>query len=227
MLPLYLQGRSNPPNKRKKKKKEPIVVPKKRKKELVVELDCNSSDKEPPELPKLCSDKHVADLILVVLSFLQWHQWMKEPTIAKAQVQKSEFAVQTTTRRNGNKNTLGASPFWRHARSWCSQELEQCFFQVCPHPSSCQQGDIMKHPETCRVLHKASRSALHQKPGFVTCFWWHVAQYVAQIQCCWPAYTFTRPCCNQWNPYSRQTSWPSVQHNKAHRQWQCQFQLAS
>ena len=111
MLPLYLQGRSNPPNKRKKKKKEPIVVPKKRKKELVVELDCNSSDKEPPDLPKLSSDKHVADLILVVLSLLQWHQWMEQPTIAKAQLQKSEFAEQTTARRNGNKDTLGASPF--------------------------------------------------------------------------------------------------------------------
>jgi hypothetical protein len=57
----------------KKKKKEPVVVPKKRKKELVVELDCNSSDKEPPELPTLNSDKHVGGWILVVSSLFQWH----------------------------------------------------------------------------------------------------------------------------------------------------------
>jgi hypothetical protein len=77
------------------------VVPKKRKKEhLVVEMDCNSSDEdEPPELPKLSSDKHVANWILVVSSLLQWHQWMKQPTIAKAQVRKSEFAVKWLVRQ--------------------------------------------------------------------------------------------------------------------------------
>ena len=76
------------------------MVPKKRKKELVVELDCNSSDEdEPPELPKLSSDKHVADWILVVSSLLQWHQWMNQLTIAKAQVRKSEFAVQWLVRQ--------------------------------------------------------------------------------------------------------------------------------
>jgi hypothetical protein len=61
MLPHYLQGGSDPTNRTEYEKKKPIVVPKKRKKELLVELDCNSSDEEPPELPKLSSDKHVAD----------------------------------------------------------------------------------------------------------------------------------------------------------------------
>ncbi len=78
------------------------IPAKKRKKKLtepVVEVDCNTSDEEPPELPRLCSDKHVADWILVVSSLLQWHQWMKQPTIAKAQVRKSEFAVQWLVRQ--------------------------------------------------------------------------------------------------------------------------------
>ncbi len=59
-----------------------------------MELDCNSSDKKPKELPTLNSDKHVGGWILVASSLFQWHQRLKQPTIAKAQVQKSDFAVQ-------------------------------------------------------------------------------------------------------------------------------------
>jgi hypothetical protein len=53
--------------------------------------DDDSSDEE---LPLLCDDKHVLDWIQVVSSLLQWHQWMKQSSIAKSQVRKSHFAVQ-------------------------------------------------------------------------------------------------------------------------------------
>jgi len=50
-------------------------------------------------LPKLSSDKHVADWILVVSSLLQWHEWMKQNTIPKAQVRKSQYAVRWLMRK--------------------------------------------------------------------------------------------------------------------------------
>jgi hypothetical protein len=73
---------------------------KKRKKRKQPVLECSSSDDEDlPEVPPLSSDKHVADWRLLVSSLLQWHQWMKQPTIAKAQVRKSHFAVQWLVRQ--------------------------------------------------------------------------------------------------------------------------------
>ena len=56
--------------------------------------DDNDSSSSDDELPPLSDDKHVSDWILVVSSLLQWHQWMKQSTIAKSKVRKSHFAVQ-------------------------------------------------------------------------------------------------------------------------------------
>jgi hypothetical protein len=47
-----------------------------------------------PEEQRLSNDAHIQDWILVVSSLLQWHQWMKQPTIAKQQVKSSHLAVQ-------------------------------------------------------------------------------------------------------------------------------------
>ncbi len=58
----------------------------------------NRKDKN-PELRKLNSEAHVADWILIVSSLLQWHQWMKQSTIPKAQVIKSHCAVQWLMRQ--------------------------------------------------------------------------------------------------------------------------------
>ena len=46
----------------------------------------------------LCFESHVTDWILAVSSLLQWHQWMKQPNIRRAQVKKSRHAVQWLTR---------------------------------------------------------------------------------------------------------------------------------
>ncbi len=56
--------------------------------------DDNDSSSSDDELALLSDDKHVSDWILVVSSLLQWHQWMKQSSIAKSQVRKSHFAVQ-------------------------------------------------------------------------------------------------------------------------------------
>ncbi|KAI2511185.1 hypothetical protein MHU86_3150 [Fragilaria crotonensis] len=48
----------------------------------------------PPEEQRLRNEAHVSDWILVILSLLTWHQWMKQPTIAKKQVKASHVAVQ-------------------------------------------------------------------------------------------------------------------------------------
>jgi hypothetical protein len=53
--------------------------------------DDDSINKE--EMPPLSNHEHVSDWILIVSSLLEWHQWMKQSTIAKSQVQKSNFAV--------------------------------------------------------------------------------------------------------------------------------------
>ena len=45
---------------------------------------------------------HVTDWILAVSSLLQWHQWMKQPKIRRAQVEKSRFAVQWLMRHVAN-----------------------------------------------------------------------------------------------------------------------------
>jgi Plavaka transposase len=42
----------------------------------------------------LCFESHVTDWILAVSSLLQWHQWMKQSTIPRHQVAKSQHAVQ-------------------------------------------------------------------------------------------------------------------------------------
>ena len=47
-----------------------------------------------PEEQRLRNEAHVTDWILVVSSLLTWHQWMKQPTIAKKQVKGSHGAVQ-------------------------------------------------------------------------------------------------------------------------------------
>ncbi|KAI2489948.1 hypothetical protein MHU86_24629 [Fragilaria crotonensis] len=52
-----------------------------------------------PELQRLSNEAHLADWILVVSSLLQWHQWMKQSTISKAQVTKSHCAVQWLMRQ--------------------------------------------------------------------------------------------------------------------------------
>jgi hypothetical protein len=41
---------------------------------------------ETPEEQRLSNKLHIQDWILVVSLLLQWHQWMKQPTIAKEQV---------------------------------------------------------------------------------------------------------------------------------------------
>jgi hypothetical protein len=48
----------------------------------------------PPEEQRLRNEAHVSDWILVISSLLTWHQWMKQPTIAKKQVKASHVAVQ-------------------------------------------------------------------------------------------------------------------------------------
>jgi len=45
-----------------------------------------------PEEQRLSNELHIQDWILVVSSLLQWHQWMKQPTIAKEQVKNSHLA---------------------------------------------------------------------------------------------------------------------------------------
>ena len=47
-----------------------------------------------PEEQRLSNELHIQDWILVVSSLLQWHQWMKQPTIAKEQVRNSHLATQ-------------------------------------------------------------------------------------------------------------------------------------
>ena len=52
-----------------------------------------------PELQRLHNEAHIADWILVVSSLLQWHQWMKQPSIPKAQVKKSHSGIQWLIRQ--------------------------------------------------------------------------------------------------------------------------------
>ena len=47
-----------------------------------------------PEVQRQQNEAHISDWILVVLSLLTWHQWMKQPTIAKKQIKGSHLAVQ-------------------------------------------------------------------------------------------------------------------------------------
>jgi hypothetical protein len=47
-----------------------------------------------PEEQRLRNEAHIFDWILVVSSLLTWHQWMKQPTIAKKQIKGSHVAVQ-------------------------------------------------------------------------------------------------------------------------------------
>jgi hypothetical protein len=55
--------------------------------------DDDDSSSSNDELPPHSDDKHVSDWILVVSSLLQWHQWMKQSTIAKSQVRKLHVAM--------------------------------------------------------------------------------------------------------------------------------------
>ncbi len=50
-------------------------------------------------LQRLQNVKHIEDWILIVSSLLQWHQWMKQSIISKAQVRKSHCAVQWLMRQ--------------------------------------------------------------------------------------------------------------------------------
>ena len=52
-----------------------------------------------PEEQRLSNVNHIDDWILVVSSLLQWHQWMKQPIIAKEQVKSSHLAVQWLIRK--------------------------------------------------------------------------------------------------------------------------------
>jgi hypothetical protein len=52
-----------------------------------------------PEEQRLSNELHIQDWILVVSSLLQWHQWMKQPTIAKEQVKNSHLATQWLIRQ--------------------------------------------------------------------------------------------------------------------------------
>ena len=52
-----------------------------------------------PEEQRLSNELHIQDWILVVSSLLQWHQWMKQPTIAKVQVKNSHLAVKWLIRQ--------------------------------------------------------------------------------------------------------------------------------
>ncbi len=47
-----------------------------------------------PEEQRLRNEAHIFDWILVVSSLLTWHQWMKQPTIAKKQIKGSHVAMQ-------------------------------------------------------------------------------------------------------------------------------------
>ena len=58
-----------------------------------------ASDDVPPEVQLLSNEKHIADWILVVSSLLQWHQWMKQSSIPKSKVRKSQLAVQWLMRK--------------------------------------------------------------------------------------------------------------------------------
>jgi hypothetical protein len=47
-----------------------------------------------PEEQRLSNELHIQDWILVAWLLLQWHQWIKQPTIAKEQVKNSRLAMQ-------------------------------------------------------------------------------------------------------------------------------------
>jgi hypothetical protein len=120
---IYKKVGAIQPTKQKKKKKEPVVVPKKRKKELVVELDSNSSTKEPPELPKLSSETcsrfdfgSVVTLTVAPMNETTHHCQSRsaQVRICSAVACASGCPSLTTTTRNRNqhnKDTLGPSPF--------------------------------------------------------------------------------------------------------------------
>ena len=57
------------------------------------------SNGDDPGLQRLSDAVHVEDWMLILSSFLQWHQWMKQPTISKSQVRKSHCAVQWLLRQ--------------------------------------------------------------------------------------------------------------------------------
>ena len=50
-------------------------------------------------LQSLNNDAHIDDWVDLVSSLLQWHQWMKQPRIARLQVSKSQYAVRWLMRR--------------------------------------------------------------------------------------------------------------------------------
>ena len=77
------------PSLKKKPKKKPNKKPKKKSKQTSVDTDMITVDER-----KFCYEDHISDWILVVSSLLQWHQWMKQPTIRRHQVERSQYAVQ-------------------------------------------------------------------------------------------------------------------------------------
>ena len=77
-LPKYAKLEKSTKSKSKDKKgNKKIIAPMKRNRER-----------------NLCFETHVTDWILAVSSLLQWHQWMKQSTIPRHQVAKSQHAVQ-------------------------------------------------------------------------------------------------------------------------------------
>jgi hypothetical protein len=74
-----------------------ILKVKKPKVKMPSEMFTDDDGPPPPPEPVvdyLYQDMHIADWILVVLSLLQWLQWMKQCKIPKLQIKKSHCAVQ-------------------------------------------------------------------------------------------------------------------------------------
>ncbi|KAI2508835.1 hypothetical protein MHU86_5569 [Fragilaria crotonensis] len=56
----------------------------------------------PPPLPKLGCPKHTADWIHIISCLLQWHQWMKQPTIRRSHVIRLATGVRWLIRNVAN-----------------------------------------------------------------------------------------------------------------------------
>ena len=56
----------------------------------------------PPPLPKLGCPKHIADWIHIVSCLLQWHQWMKQPTMRRSRVTRLATGVRWLIRNVAN-----------------------------------------------------------------------------------------------------------------------------
>jgi Plavaka transposase len=78
-------------------------------------------------LQRLSNPAHVEDWKLIVSCLLQWHQWMKEPTISKSQVRKSHYAVQWLMRQVGRvaprTKGMGANTIKTHLVLHLSEDI--------------------------------------------------------------------------------------------------------